>query len=217
VQRVVLSLPKPILKSKFHFHSLIPFLECKFGVVSVIFGYARVSTQDQNLDAQIDALKSFGAEKIFQEKITGTKKDRPELLEMTKLLREGDIVVVLKLDRISRSTKHLIELTEMFDDKGVHFVSIQDNLDTKSAMGKFFFRIIASISELERYIISERTKVGLNAARARGRKGGRPKKDPKKLDLAIKMYNSKQHTLKEIADLTGVGKTTLYRRIKEEK
>src|SRR5690242_2262746 len=122
-----------------------------------IFGYARVSTQDQNLDLQIDSLKKAGAAVIYKEKITGTKKERPELEQLLKAISEGDSVVVYKLDRISRSTKHLIELAETFEEKKVNFISIQDCIDTSSAMGRFFFRTMASIAELERDIISERT------------------------------------------------------------
>lgn len=179
------------------------------------FGYARVSTQDQNLDMQLDALKDFGCDQIFQEKITTRKTDRPQLEEMIKVLRPGDTVVIFKLDRISRSTKHLIELSELFENKGVQFVSLQDSIDTSTPMGRFFFRVMASIAELERDIVSERTRAGLSAARARGRKGGRPKADEKKVDLAVKMYKSKDYSIKEIVEATGVSQATLYRNLKE--
>lgn len=179
----------------------------------MIIGYARVSTQDQNLQMQIDALQNAGCFEIFEEKVTGTKKDRPALNEMLKMLRPGDRVVVYKLDRISRSTKHLIELAELFEEKEVEFVSIQDNIDTSTPMGRFFFRIMASIAELERDIIVERTKAGLSAARARGKKGGRPKVDTKKLQLALKMYQSKQYSISEIVAATGVSQATLYRNL----
>lgn len=177
----------------------------------VIFGYARVSTRDQNLEAQLDALTKYGVDRIYQEKITGTRKDRPELDELLKVLRSGDKVVVYKLDRISRSTRHLLELSEIFETKNVDFVSINDAIDTSTPMGRFFFRILASLAELERDLIVERTKAGLEAARARGRNGGRPRKRKDKIELAIKMYKSKDYTLKEIVQATGVGKTTLYR------
>ncbi len=179
----------------------------------MIFEYARVSTHDQNLDMQIDALKKYGIDErnIFKEKITGTKKDRPALDQLLNIIRKGDKVVVYKLDRISRSTKHLIELTDMFRENGIDFISIQDSIDTSTAMGRFFFRIMASISELERDIISERTKFGLESARARGRKGGRPRKNKEKVNLAIKMYESKEYTIKEIEVATGLSKTTIYR------
>ncbi|CAM3594440.1 recombinase family protein [Brevibacillus invocatus] len=179
----------------------------------MIFGYARVSTEDQNLDMQIDALNKYGVERIFQEKMTGTKKDRPQLDELLKLLRKGDKVVVYKLDRISRSTKHLIELSEQFNEMAVDFVSLSDSIDTSTAMGKFFFRTMASIAELERDIISERTKSGLQAARARGKKGGRPSKQTDKVEMALKMYDSKDYSIAQIISATGLGKTTLYRYI----
>ncbi|WP_419879191.1 recombinase family protein [Brevibacillus centrosporus] len=179
----------------------------------MIFGYARVSTEEQNLDMQIDVLNKYGVERIFQEKMTGTKKDRPQLDELLKLLRKGDKVVVYKLDRISRSTKHLIELSEQFNEMAVDFVSISDSIDTSTAMGKFFFRTMASIAELERDIISERTKSGLQAARARGKKGGRPSKQTDKVEMALKMYDSKDYSTAQIISATGLGKTTLYRYI----
>lgn len=175
------------------------------------FGYARVSTQDQSLDLQIDALEKYGVERIFEEKMTGTRKDRPALEELLKYVREGDKIVVYKLDRISRSTKHLIELADLFAERGVDFVSISDQIDTSNAMGKFFFRTIASIAELERDIIVERTRAGLESARARGRNGGRPRKEPSKIDLAKTMYESKQYTLAQITAASGISRSTLYR------
>ena len=130
---------------------------------------------------------------------------------MLNQLRKGDKVVVYKLDRISRSTKHLIELSELFNEKGVDFVSIQDHIDTSTAMGRFFFRMMASIPELERDIIVERTNAELEAARSRGRKGGRPKKSNKKIEQALKLYDSKELSIYEIAEATGVSRATLYR------
>jgi DNA invertase Pin-like site-specific DNA recombinase len=183
----------------------------------MIFGYARVSTEDQSLDLQVDALNAAGVDEMFVEKISGTKTDRPKLNEMLGKLRKGDKIVVYKLDRISRSTKHLIELTDLFEEKGVDFESIQDKIDTSTAMGRFFFRTMASIAELERDIISERTKAGLQAARARGRKGGRPAAKNKNVELALKMYDSGDYTVPQITDATGIGKTTLYKYIKERK
>ncbi|EWG08970.1 recombinase family protein [Cytobacillus firmus] len=180
-----------------------------------IFGYARVSTQDQNLDLQIDALEKAGAAVIYKEKMTGTKKERPELEQLLKAISEGDSVVVYKLDRISRSTKHLIELAETFEEKKVNFISIQDSIDTSTAMGRFFFRTMASIAELERDIISERTKSGLQSARMRGRNGGRPSKDPKLVERALKLHSSKQYSIKEITDMTGVSKSVLYRALEK--
>ena len=179
----------------------------------MIIGYARVSTTDQNLNMQIDALEKYGCERIYQEKITGTKKDRPQLAELMTILRPGDKVVIYKLDRISRSTKHLIELSEFFEKKGVEFISIQDSIDTSTSLGRFFFRVLASIAELERDIISERTRSGLKSARARGKKGGRPRVAKENLSLAIKMYNSRKYTIKEIVIATNVSQSTIYRNI----
>lgn len=183
----------------------------------MIFGYARVSTEEQNLDMQIDVLKKFGVDKIYQEKITGSRKDRVSLEELLKVLRSGDKLIVYKLDRISRSTKHLIELSELFDSLNVDFISIADNIDTTTAIGKFFFRTMASIAKLERDIISERTKVGLQAARARGKTGGRPLKKIDKILMSIKMYKSKDYTINQITDATWISKTTLYRYLNNPK
>lgn len=180
-----------------------------------IFGYARVSTQDQNLDLQLDSLEKAGAAVIYKEKMTGTKKERPELEQLLKAISEGDSVVVYKLDRISRSTKHLIELAETFEEKKVNFISIQDSIDTSTAMGRFFFRTMASIAELERDIISERTKSGLQSAKMRGRNGGRPSKDPKLVERALKLHSSNQYSIKEIKDMTGVSKSVLYRALEK--
>ncbi|MBN6885725.1 recombinase family protein [Cytobacillus horneckiae] len=165
----------------------------------MIFGYARESTEEQKLDIQVDALAQFGVEKIYKEKLTGTRKDSPQLEELLKVLRSGDKIVVYKLDRFSRSTKHLIELSELFIDLEVDFVSITDSIDTSTAMGKFFFRTMASISE--------RTKSGLQAARSRGRKGGRPTKKKDKVEMAIKMYKSKDYTINQITEATGIART----------
>lgn len=174
-------------------------------------GYARVSTEDQRLDRQEDALKNYGCEKIFREKASGMKDNRSQLAAMLAMLREGDQAVVVKLDRISRSTKHLIELSEKFDETGVDFVSLGDSIDTSTPMGRFFFKVMASIAELERDIIAERTKDGLKAARARGHKGGRLRADQSKVDTARKMYESGGFSIGEICRSTGISKSTLYR------
>ena len=180
------------------------------------FGYARVSTEEQRLDRQADALEKAGCEKIFLEKASGAKANRPELERMMSVLRKGDEVVVVKLDRISRSTKHLIELTEKFDELGVDFVSLNDAIDTTTPMGRFFFRVMASIAELERDMIAERTKDGLAAARARGHNGGRPKTPESAISKAKRMYESGAFTIKEITEATGVSKSTLYRNLENK-
>ena len=127
-------------------------------------GYARVSTQDQKLELQLNDLKAYGCEIIFQEKMSGKNKDRPELNKLINHLRNGDKVVVWKLDRLGRSLKDLIELVSLFRKKGVEFVSLKDGIDTSTATGRFTFNIFASLAEFEREIIKERTKAGLDAA-----------------------------------------------------
>ena len=181
----------------------------------MIFGYARVSTQDQHLDLQIDALNKYRVERIFQEKMTGSKKDRPQLEEMLKYVRPGDTIVVWKLDRIGRSMRHLMELVDHFKANDIHFVSLHENIDTSTPTGKLMFNIMASLAEFERDMIAERTRSGLESARARGRKGGRPSKASNKVKMALKMYDSKDYSLPQITEATGVSKTSLYRYIRE--
>lgn len=178
-----------------------------------IFGYARVSTEQQNLDRQLDALNKYGVDIIFNEKMTGTKRNRPELSKMLDRLTEGDTVVVESLSRLGRSTKDLIELVDMFERKKVHFVSLKEQIDTSSPTGKFLFTLMSAISQFERDVIAERTKEGLRSARARGRLGGRPKTDVTSINKAIKLYNTRQYSIKEIEELTGVKKSTLYRHL----
>lgn len=181
-------------------------------------GYARVSTQEQSLNRQIDQLKEVGCEKIFQEKITGTKSDRAELERMLEQLREGDTIVITELTRLSRSTKDLFSLVERIEKFGANIKSLKESwLDTTTPQGKLMFTIFAGISQFERDLISQRTKEGLDSARARGRKGGRPSKKDDKVELALKMYKSKEYSITEIMDASGLSKTTLYRYIKNEK
>jgi DNA invertase Pin-like site-specific DNA recombinase len=180
-------------------------------------GYGRVSTLDQSLDLQTDALTKAGCIKIFDEKVSGKNDDRPELAKALDYLREGDALVVYKLDRLARSTKKLIELSEILEQRGIELISIRDNIDTTTAVGRAMFKMLAVIAELERDIISERTMAGLDAARARGRLGGRPRTDKKKVDQAIKLYESKQYTLKDIVEMTSVSKPTLYRELQKLK
>ena len=170
-----------------------------------IFGYARVSTEAQNLDRQMDVLKKYGVDFIYNEKLTGTKRDRPELTKLLDRLTEGDTVVVESLSRLGRSTKDLIELTELFRSKGVHFVS-----------GKLLFTLMSAIAQFERDTIADRTCEGLRSARARGRTGGRPTTDPEKVRQAVKLYRTGQYSIREIEELTGVKKSTLYRNLKKQ-
>ncbi|MBA2861801.1 recombinase family protein [Methanococcus maripaludis] len=177
----------------------------------MIIGYARVSTKDQNLERQLDELKKAGCEKIFLEKISGTKRNRPEFDKMFGVLRSGDIILVTELTRISRSTKDLVEIVESCKSLGVEIKSLKESwLDTTSAHGKLLFTIFAGLAEFERDLISERVKSGLTAARSRGRLGGRPKIDSEKVEMALKMYDSKEYTIKQILNATGISKFTLY-------
>lgn len=178
-----------------------------------IFGYARVSTESQNLDRQIDALKKYGVDVIYNEKMTGTKKDRPELNKLLDRITEQDVIVVESLSRLGRSTKDLIELTELFQSKGVHLVSLKESIDTSTSTGKLLFTLMSAIAQFERDTIADRTREGLRAARARGRTGGRPPVDSEKIKKAVKLYNTKQYSIKEIEELTGVKKSTLYRNL----
>ena len=180
------------------------------------FGYARVSTEEQRLDRQVDALEKAGCERIYLEKASGAKAGRPELEKLLSALRNGDEVVVAKLDRISRSTKHLIELTEKFNEIGVDFISLNDSIDTTTSMGRFFFRVMASIAELERDMIVERTKDGLSAARARGHGGGRPKTSADAISKAKRMHESGKFSISEITEATGISNSTLYRSLAHE-
>lgn len=176
-----------------------------------IIGYARVSTTDQNLERQLDSLRQHGAEIIFQEKVTGTKKDRPELNRLLSHIAPGDMVIVESLSRLGRSTKDLIELVELFREKEVQLISLKEQIDTTTPTGKLIFTLMSALAQFERDVIAERTREGLKAARARGRKGGRPRCDQHKLHQAIKLYTAGQHTVAEIEELTGIKKATLYR------
>jgi len=178
----------------------------------MILGYARVSTQDQNLERQTDQLLQSGCERIFQEKITGTKKERPELDRILDQLRQGDIIIVTELTRLSRSIKDLFSLVDMIHQKGANLRSIKEPwLDTTTPQGKLLFAIFAGVSQFERDLTSERTKEGLSSARARGRKGGRPPKSTKNIELALKLHKDKNCSISEIVKATGVSKSTLYR------
>lgn len=178
-----------------------------------VFGYARVSRDTQNLDRQIDALKRYGVDKIYNEKMTGTRKDRPELSKLLDRIIEGDTIVIESLSRLGRSTKDLIDLTELFQSKGVNLVSLKESIDTNTSTGKLLFTLMSAIAQFERDVIADRTREGLQAARTRGRKGGRPKINDNDIRKAVKLYKTNQYTVKEIEELTGVKKSTLYRNL----
>ncbi|MCC9167971.1 recombinase family protein [Pontibacter harenae] len=180
-------------------------------------GYARVSTQDQKLELQTDALSHYGCDQLYKEKKSGKSKDRPELEKMISQLRAGDTVVVWKLDRLGRSLRDLIDLVSEFQDKGVDFVSLQDGINTATATGRFTFNIFASLAEFEREIIRERTNAGLAAAKSRGRRGGRPKglspAAMEKAKTAKVLFDAGTRSVDEIAKILGIGRATCYRYI----
>jgi len=183
-------------------------------MVDVTIGYARVSTLEQNLDRQLDALTAADAVKLFTEKVTGRKSDRPELMKLIDQLRGGDVVVISELTRLSRSTKDLFAIVELIQSKGADIRSLKETwLDTTTPHGKLMFTIFAGLSQFEADLTAQRTREGLAAARARGRIGGRPKTDACKVKQALNLYHSRQYTLREIEDLTGVKKSTLYRNL----
>ena len=177
-------------------------------------GYARVSTKDQNLALQCDALKKEECEIIFEEKVSGASRDRPALRDMMQHLRQGDIVVIWKLDRLGRSLADLVRLVEEIESKGAGLKSLNDSIDTSTSQGKLTFHLFAALAEFEREIIVDRTKAGLTAARARGRVGGRPKGLSKKAQdkamIAESLYRQ-QKPVKEICEHLHVSKSTLYR------
>lgn len=183
----------------------------------MIIGYARVSTQDQNLDLQTDELTKLGCQKIYQEKVSSGK-ERPQLIKMIENLREGDSVMVWKLDRLARSLKELINLVEIFRVKKVNFTSIKDSIDTSTVQGRLLLNIFGSLAEFERDTIRERTKTGLSAAKARGRMGGKKKglspEAKKKAETAVMLYKQKKSAV-EIAGIIGVGRATVYRYLEE--
>lgn len=183
----------------------------------MIFGYVRVSTADQNTDRQHDALHQYGVDEIYEDKASGMKRDRPELDRLLEKLRRGDTLVVYELKRLGRNARQLLELAERFQKNGIEFVSLTENIDTSTPMGRFVFATWCALAQLERDIISENTKSGLDAARARGRKGGRKPLNKQKVATALKMYHSKRFLISEITEATGVGKSSLYNYLRRER
>lgn len=182
----------------------------------MIRGYARVSTVDQNLDRQIIALQEAGCTQIYQEKITGTKMDRPELKKLLAELQEGDTVVVKELTRISRSTKDMLSLVEQITDKGCYIKSLNESwLDTGSPSGKLMLTVLGGIAQFERELMLQRCNEGRAVAIAKGVRMGRPKNGGKQMEYAIELYKSKAMSVRKICEATGVSKATLCRRIKE--
>lgn len=178
-------------------------------------GYARVSTSEQNLDLQVDALTHAGCETILRDVASGAKTDRDGLKEALKQLRKGDTLVVWKLDRLGRSLKHLIEVITSLNERGIYFRSLQENMDTSSSGGKLIFHIFGALAEFERDIILSRTKAGLDAARARGRVGGRPRVlSLTQVKMARDILADGETSVGEVCEMLGVSKATLYRYLK---
>lgn len=184
-------------------------------------GYARVSTRDQNLELQIEALQKFECEKFFQEKQSAVK-DRPELDKMLTMLRAGDVVVVWKLDRLGRSLRHLVDLMQLFKTKGVEFISLNDNIDTTTVQGRLIFNLFASFAEFERELIRERTMAGLKRARENGRIGGRAKglTDNAKKTAYAALHLTEQNnnkppqdriSVEDLAKILNISRATYYR------
>src|SRR5512132_764937 len=183
----------------------------------MLIGYARVSTTDQTIDLQKDALEKAGCSKIFTDTASGAKAERTGLDEALNYVRAGDTVVVWRLDRLGRSLKHLIETIIGLNDRKIGFKSITESIDTTTSGGKLIFHIFGALAEFERDIIQERTQAGLNAARARGRKSGRPKSlTPKKAQMALALYQDKSNTIDEICKTLNISRATLYRYIKAQ-
>lgn len=182
-----------------------------------IYGYARVSTEGQCLDRQIDALKAAGVkeEYIYREKMTGTKSSRPKLNALLETIEEGDTVYVESLSRLGRNSADLLNWLRIFTDKGVKLVSLKESLDLSSATGKMMAQMISVLAEFERNCLTERVREGLAAARARGRIGGRPKTPEKTLDKALKMYDLHNLTVSEICRACGISRPTLYKALRE--
>lgn len=181
------------------------------------YGYARVSTEQQNLDRQIDALTGYGVDRLYNEKMTGTRKDRPELRKMLESLTEGVQWWWNLSPDWEGVPRDLLELTELFEKKGVHLISLKERIDTSSSTGRLLFTLMSAIAQFERDVIADRTREGLNSARARGHLGGRPKVPEDTIRKAIGIYHTGQYSIKEIEQLTGVKKSTLYRYLEGEK
>lgn len=186
----------------------------------MLIGYARVSTHDQNLDLQLDALLKAGCDPkhLYTDTTSGAKTERKGLEDALSHLRPGDTLVVWRLDRLGRTLKQLIELVNGFNANGIGFRSLQENIDTTTSGGKLVFHIFGALAEFEREVIRERTNAGLKAARARGRLGGRPKAlDAKKTALAKSLYESREHSIQDMCEMLGVSRATLYKYVRKNK
>jgi DNA invertase Pin-like site-specific DNA recombinase len=185
----------------------------------MLIGYARVSTDEQTLHLQEDALKAAGCDRLFTDTISGATSERPGLAEALDFIRPGDTIVVWRLDRLGRSLRHLIETITDLEKRGIGFRSLTESIDTTSPGGKLIFHIFGALAEFERDLIRQRTRAGLEAARARGRRGGRPfaaaYRDKQRLVLARRLYEEKQTPVDTICQMLKVSRATFYRYIKE--
>src|SRR3712207_2992829 len=183
----------------------------------MLIGYARVSTGEQTLDLQLDALAKAGCAKTYTETASGAKAERPVLQDVLGYLRPGDTLVVWRLDRLGRSLRHLIETVAALAERGIGFKSLTEQIDTTTSGGKLVFHVFGALAEFERDLIRERTNAGLAAARARGRTGGRPKAlaDAKKLALARSLYDGGETDIETICRTLGISRATLYRALKD--
>lgn len=179
----------------------------------MIIGYARVSKDNQHLDRQIDMLKEYGADKIIQEKYTGTKKNRPGMEQLLQMIRTNDIVVVESISRLGRNTLDILNLIQRLEIEKVEFISLKENMDTTTPTGKAMLQMMSVIAELERNLLAERVKEGIIASRSRGTAVGRPKLPQEKVNVAMRMYNSGEYSIKEIVANAGISQGTLYREI----
>jgi DNA invertase Pin-like site-specific DNA recombinase len=178
----------------------------------MLIGYARVSTQDQKMALQLDALKAAGCKKVYRDTASGVREDRKGLSEAIGYARKGDCIVIWKLDRLGRSLKQLIEIITRLNSLGIGLKSLQESIDTTTSGGKLIFHVFGALAEFERDVIRERTRAGLKAARARGRKGGRPRiMDAKKIQMAKAMLKDKNNSIADICRTLGLSKSTLYR------
>lgn len=174
-------------------------------------GYARVSTADQDLTVQIEDLKRAGCERIYSDKASGAKADRPGFQQALDYMREGDVLVVWHLDRLGQSLIHLIDTLSLLEVRGIGFLSLKESMDTTTSVGRMIFRIFGAFAQFERALISQRTLAGLRASRAQGRRGGRPKAlNYDQIQEAYQLYDNREHTAKQICEMLGISKPTLY-------
>ena len=183
----------------------------------MLVGYARVSTRDQNLASQVAALKAAGAEKIFEDYASGARRERPGLSAALDYIRPGDTLTVWKLDRLGRSLRDLLDLSAQLEARGIHLRSLTDMLDTSTSSGRLIFHVLASLAEMERDLIRERTKVGLDAARARGRTGGRPRKLTREKEEAAERLLASGLSVQQVANTLSVSRDTINRRVSYRK